>query len=287
MSGQGDREEVDVELTWHQVGDVAQPVVSLGAPSGHPVLLLAGLSDGLAPLTDPDARAQMASPPLDLLDEFHVHVASHRVPMPAEPTTAQLARDAAALLQRLAERPATLVGHSMGAMVAQHLAAQRPDLVARMVLSCTVARADDTFRAALTAWAEPVRDGRWRDVYVGAIDRSYTGSAWLSRRVAQRVLPLKRPSPELAARHLALTHACATHDALDRLAGVEVPVLVLAGARDQVTAPHHAHQLAAALPNATLEVWDGVGHGLPEQAASRFDRRVRRFLDATAGATHP
>lgn len=262
------------------------PVVSLGRPAAHPVLLLPGLTDGLAPLTDDDARAQLTSPPGDLLETHRVHVASHRVPMSAHPTTRELAADAATLLDRLIDRPATLVGHSMGAMVAQHLAADRPDLVARMVLSCTVGRADDGFRAVLDAWAAPVRAGDWRAVYVGAIDRSYTGSAWLSRRVAQRVLPLKAPTPELAARHLALTEACATHDALDRLGDVRVPVLLLAGADDQVTAPHHAWELGEALPHATVEVWEGLGHGLPEQAARRFGRRVRRFLAETAEAAH-
>lgn len=272
-----------MELDWYDLdGGASQPVISLGAPGGHPVLLLPGLTDGLAPLTDPDARAQMASPPGELLDRFRVHVASHRVPAPDDVTTVQLATDAAGLLERLTDRPATLVGHSMGAMVAQHLAAQRPDLVARMVLSCTVGRADDAFRAVLEDWAEPVRAGRWDEVYTGAIDRSYTGSAWLSRRVAQRVLPLKEPAPGLAERHLALTHACATHDALDLLGDVRVPVLLLAGARDEVTGPHHARQLGAVLPEATVEVWDDLGHGLPEQAAGRFGRRVRRFLAATA-----
>lgn len=275
-----------MELEWHDLADgAAQPVVSLGSPSGHPVVLLPGLTDGLAPLTDPDARAQMASPPGELLDEFRVHVASHRFPAPAEVTTEQLAQDAAELIGVLTDRPVTIVAHSMGAMVAQHLVARHPHLVARMVLSCTVGRADDAFRAVLDEWAGPVRAGDWREVYTGAIDRSYTGSAWLSRRVAQRVLPLKEPPPELAARHLALTHACATHDALDGLHDVTVPVLVLAGSLDRVTGPHHARQLGGALPDATVEVWDGLGHGLPEQAAARFGRRVRRFLDTTADVT--
>ena len=272
-----------MELEWYDLADGAsQPVVSLGSSTAHPVVLLPGLTDGLAPLTDPDARAQMASPPADLLDDFRVHVASHRFPAPPDVTTEQLARDAAVLIGALTDQPVTIVAHSMGAMVAQHLAAQHPDLVARMVLSCTVGRADDAFRAVLDDWADPVRAGDWREVYVGAIDRSYTGSAWLSRRVAQRVLPLKAPPPELAERHLALTHACATHDALDGLHRVQAPVLLLAGELDRVTGPHHARQLGDVLPDATVEVWDGLGHGLPEQAAARFGRRVRRFLDTTA-----
>lgn len=268
-----------MELAWQQLGDVRVPVLSFGAADGRPALLLPGLTDGLAPITDPNARAQLTDPPADLLDRHRVHVVSHRFPTAPPLTTRTLAVDAAALLERLADRPAIVVGHSMGAMVAQHLAADRPDLIDRLVLSCTVGRADDTFRAVLARWDVLVRAERWREFFADAIDRSYTGSDRLRRRVAQRVLPLEAPPPELRDRHLALSEACATHDALDRLPDVAAPALVLAGARDEVTRPEHARDLGRALPNATVEVWDGLGHGLPEQAWRRFARRLHRFLE--------
>lgn len=268
-----------MELVWYELGGGSAPVLSLGAHDGRPVLLLPGLTDGLAPITDPAARAQLADPPADLLDAHRVHVASHRFPATPELTTRALAHDAARLLERLADRPAVLVGHSMGAMVAQHLVADRPELVDRVVMSCTVGRADDAFRRVLARWERLVRAARWETFFADAVDRSYTGSDRLRRRVAQRVLPLEPPDAELQGRHLALSAACATHDALDRLGAVDVPTLILAGARDEVTGPGHAAELETAMPRAIVEVWDGVGHGLPEQARTRFGRRVRWFLE--------
>jgi pimeloyl-ACP methyl ester carboxylesterase len=268
-----------VALDWYDLGDVRVPSLSLGARDGRPVLLLPGLTDGLAPITDPRAQEQLADPPLDLLDRHRVHVVSHRFPATAPLTTEVLALDAARLLERLTDRPAIVVGHSMGAMVAQHLAADRPELVDRLVMSCTVGRADDGFREVLARWEVLVRARRWREFFAEAIDRSYTGSDRLRRRVAQRVLAVDPPGDDLRDRHLVLSGACAAHDAIDRLGAVTAPTLVLAGARDEVTGPHHAEELGAALPSATVEVWDGYGHGLPEQARDRFGRRVRRFLE--------
>lgn len=268
-----------MELTWDPVGDVRLPRVSLGKPDGIPVLLLPGLTDGLAPLTDARAREQLTDPPVDLLDGHRIHIVSHRFPAVAPLTTRTLALDAAALLERLVDRPAVVVGHSMGAMVAQHLAADRPDLVDRMVLSCTVGRADDRFREVIASWQVLVQARRWQDFSADAIDRSYTGSDRVHRLDALRVLPFEPPDERLRERYLALSAACAHHDALDRLADVQVPSLVLAGACDEVTAPHHAAELGKALSSAVVEVWDGLGHGLPEQARDRFGSRVRRFLE--------
>lgn len=266
-------------LDWQDLGDVRVPRLTFGARDGRPVLLLPGLTDGLAPITDPRSREQLADPPLDLLDRHLVHVVSHRFPALPPLTTRILALDAANLLEQVADRPAVIVGHSMGAMVAQHLAADRPELVDRLVLSCTVGRADDGFRAVLARWEVLVRARRWREFFADAVDRSYTGSDRLRRRVAQRVLEVEALGDELRDRHLALSEACASHDALDRLGDVEAPALILAGACDEVTAAHHAEELGGALPHATVEIWDGYGHGLPEQARERFARRVRAFLE--------
>ena len=57
-----------------------------------------------------------------------------RSSIPAEPfTLADLADDVVALIDRFGRHPVTWVGHSLGGMVAKHIAATRPDRVARLV----------------------------------------------------------------------------------------------------------------------------------------------------------
>jgi pimeloyl-ACP methyl ester carboxylesterase len=265
--------------TWVEVGAAAFPVLEVGDPDGRPAVLVPGLTDGLAPITQPRTREVLAEVPLPL-EHLRGLLLSHRFPISPPVTTRMLAEDIAGLLRTWFDEPAVLLCHSMGAMVAQHLAVDHPDLVAGMVLSATVARVDEELRATLTGWEALVRAGRFREFGLEAIRTSFTGEEAELRRALLEASPAEDPDVTLVDRHLALTGACVAHDALDRLGRVRCPTLVLAGELDPVAPPHHAHQLAEAIPGAELEVFDGLAHGFPEQAPERFTARVGAFLAA-------
>ncbi len=66
----------------------------------------------------------------------------------------QFATDAVAFIRTVIAQPVTLVGHSLGSLVAQRIAADAPDLVTRLVLIATAEKAGDNpalsdLRAAL------------------------------------------------------------------------------------------------------------------------------------------
>jgi pimeloyl-ACP methyl ester carboxylesterase len=270
-----------VEPRWVGVGRLRFPVLETGTPDGPPALLVPGLTDGLAPVSSPAARELLRDAPVPMR-RFRCLVVSHRHPATPPLTTRQLAQDAAAMLDILLDRPAWVFAHSMGAMVAQHLAVDRPDLVAGLVLSASLARADDDLRTVLARWEALVAARRWRAFSREALQASYTGRELVRRRMLLRLGPAPRYDDDLVERHRALTAACATHDALDELGEVRCPTLVLAGGRDQVCPARHAEELAAAIPGAELEVFGGLAHGFPEQIPDRFARTVLRFVERAA-----
>jgi pimeloyl-ACP methyl ester carboxylesterase len=270
-----------VEPRWIEVGQLRFPVLETGTPDGPPAILVPGLTDGLAPVSSPIARQLLRDAPLPM-QRFRCLMISHRHPAQGALTTRQLAADAAGLLDELLDRPAWLFAHSMGAMVAQHLAVDRPDLVAGMVLSATLPRADDAFREVLGRWETLVLERRWREFALAALTASYTGSELLRRRISLRLTAVPTYDDELVARHRALSAACASHDAADRLTDVRCPTLVLSGERDEVCPPHHGEALAASVPGAAYELFEGLGHGFPEQAPRRFARTVLRFVEEVA-----
>lgn len=268
-------------LRWFEQGDLRMPWVEAGRADGPLVVALPGLSDGLMPLSEVGPRV-LGTARSSRRMPFRVVTVSHRHPVPAGITTRQLAADAAALVEAHLDPPVVLVGHSMGGMVAQWLAADRPDLVRHLVLTATLARPVPSFVEVLQRWEAMVVEGRWRDFAAAANEAAYTGSELLRRRLLLRV---SRPpaSPHLVDRHRALTAACLSHDATAVLADITAPTLVLAGADDPVVPPAASRQLADGIPGAAHAQFDGLAHGFPEQSPQRTLAAVAAHLDLDGG----
>ena len=61
---------------------------------------------------------------------------------------------------------------------------------------------------------------------------------------------------------------------------IKVPTLVLVGENDIISPPGEARELAAALPNARLEVIPAAGHLAPYENPASANQAVLRFLES-------
>ena len=66
------------------------------------------------------------------------------------------------------------------------------------------------------------------------------------------------------------------------LADVDVPMLVIHGLADPLVLVDGGRDIAAAVPNAELELIEGMGHDLPDVLAARITERVVRFFETRA-----
>lgn len=181
-----------------------------------------------------------------------------------------MAEDFALWLAENGAAGATLVGHSQGGMIALRLAATFPDLVGRLVLVNTSARAEEPERLGL--WrhrrAALLGDAAGRRAVFEDIQRFTTASGWCEARPAacQRELQAMLghdPTALASALDAAIFERC---DIRALLAGIAVPMTVLSGALDQATPPALGAEIAAGVQAGRAITIDAVAHHLPTEA---------------------
>lgn len=69
-------------------------------------------------------------------------------------------------------------------------------------------------------------------------------------------------------------------DALELLRSIRAPALVLWGGNDTWALPKYAERFAAALPDASVRIYDGLGHLPQEEDAARTANDVRSFVQS-------
>jgi pimeloyl-ACP methyl ester carboxylesterase len=196
-------------------------------------------------------------------------------------TIGDLAGDVAEYLDQLGVPAVQVVGLSMGGMIAQELALARPELVKSLVLSGTLGRADEWFRATLDAFGLIRRGVQNTAAFFEAILPWWVSHRFLeqSDRVSWlRWLLQQNPYSQHIDGFFRQLQAIGQHDALERLPLLRCPVLVVVGEDDNVAPPRYARQLQTQIPQARLTILSGVGHSPPIENPEHFNQCLTEFL---------
>lgn len=210
------------------------------------------------------------------------------------------AEDLHAVIDSLpADRPVILVGHSIGGMIVQTFCARHPELlngrIAAIVLENTTHTnpLETMFLSGLFRPLQPVIEAGCKiETVISPFTWVMNWQAWLSgaSHVAARlagfgtrptreqldrtVRLVTKNSPAVQARgNLAMLRWSAT----DRLPGIDVPALVLAGGRDLITKDHAGETIAAALPQGRLIRVEDAGHMGPVERAGLYNEQIGDF----------
>jgi pimeloyl-ACP methyl ester carboxylesterase len=196
-------------------------------------------------------------------------------------TVAQLAADALAVLDAAGAERAHVYGVSMGGGVAAEFAMRHPDRVSSLVLGCTMMKTAQS----------PGPRGLARLLYylprglVVALLRSSPsyGSAAPADAVAKDLEALASERFTLRgarAQAAAIASYATTREAVGRLT---MPTLVLHGDEDRAVDVKHGRELAAAIPNSRLVVFEGAGHNYLVAAGPASTAAVLQFFDEVEG----
>lgn len=233
----------------------------------------------------PFSRAMWAAQLEALSDEFRVVAPDlpgygESAPVAATLPMRGFADSVVELLDALSVARATIVGLSMGGLVAMELGLAHPDRVDGLVLAATTA-------AALTEEEAARRRSAAQDIEAsGMLAHTAEMLPRLFGPVASRdpaitvpiVTTMLRTSPAGAA--AALRGRAERPDYERLLRDLRPPALVIAGDHDAYSTREVTDQLVAALPDPEVLILAGVGHFPNLEAPERFDEAVRVFARA-------
>jgi len=195
-----------------------------------------------------------------------------------------LAEDTEAIMEAMGWEKAFVAGFSMGGMIAQELALNRPELVEKLVLISTFCGGEEAVQPEpeILSLINSPKDGIPEEVVA-------RGTAWLlfpkefleehPETMEDFVrLYLKAPiSPRAYAKQV---EAVARWGSYQRLPRIQCPTLVITGDQDVIIPPENSRILAERIPGAVLQVIPGAGHGLTLQCPAETAQAIARFLSA-------
>jgi pimeloyl-ACP methyl ester carboxylesterase len=209
-------------------------------------------------------------------------------------TLEDMAEDAASLLDALGIKAAHLVGSSLGAMIAQTMAARHPQK-ARSLCSISSTTGDRTVGQptdeAFELLARPSATTRQEFIEADIASHRVLGSSEYpsdedEMRVAAGRAFDRAFNPEGTSRQLCAI--IASGDRTASLAGVTAPTVVIHGTEDKLIQPTGGEATAKAVPGAELMMIEGMGHDFPSGVWTRvIDAIVQNAARSQLPGTEP
>jgi pimeloyl-ACP methyl ester carboxylesterase len=216
--------------------------------------------------------------------DYTLYVINRRRGMPSGYTTQDMAKDCARVLEQEIG-PSHLMGFSTGGDIAQYVALDHPASVRGLILVVSACRLSEAGRGICERWQALVREGRWRALRADMA--SVAVSSETNKRFARAFIRvfggLVFRIPSDPSDFLTTLDADLRHDTAGQLGGISAPTLVIGGTEDPFFSEALLRETAEKIPDATLRVYEGVGHGVPKERKRRYEGDALAFLDDRRG----
>ncbi|MEQ1579459.1 MAG: 3-oxoadipate enol-lactonase [Steroidobacteraceae bacterium] len=191
----------------------------------------------------------------------------------------QMVDEVTGLLDYLKVDKAAFVGLSLGGMIGQALALRAPQRLTALVLAETNARTPEALKGMWQQRIAGATSGGMETQIEGSLARWFTPDyRTRSPLTVEWITSLIRQTQP--AGFIACCRAIENLDFLDRLTGVSVPTLVVAGAEDQAAPLANLQGIAAKIPGSTFVKIAGAAHLGNIEQSSVFSEEVGAFLKA-------
>jgi pimeloyl-ACP methyl ester carboxylesterase len=267
-----------------QAGNETYAYRRFGSGPGLPILFLqhfTGTLDNWDPaVTDPLASGREVI----LFESAGLGRSTGKVPV----TIVGMAKHALAFLDGLGLKTCDVLGYSLGGMVAQQMAQDRPSIFRRMILVGTAPRGgEDIMHLEKPNLAKHLSDPKLQGytvlqkIFFAPTESSQKAGAAFIERLTQRTEDREPISgPAVAQAQLAAFRDWEkfTGQRFANLKTIPHPTLVVNGIHDEMIPVQNSYWLSANLPNAVLLTYPDSGHGSLFQFHESFTRQAAAFL---------
>jgi len=188
-----------------------------------------------------------------------------------------LADDLHGLLDALGIERASLLGLSMGGMIAQTFALAHPERVDRLILADTTSEYPPERRRQFAERARLVETSGVDLIVPATLERWFTPEFRADEEdTVEEIRKIVLAADPIG--YAGACHAVSRVDLTDRLGEIQCPTLVLVGEHDPGTPVAAAARIQAAIPGARLEVIQGASHLSNIARPDVFEKIVLAFL---------
>ena len=255
-------------------GETTMDYIRFGS-GAKTLIMLPGLGDGLRSMKG--TALPMALMYRTLAKDYTVYAFSRLNQLPRGYTTRDMAADQARAMDALGIEKADFLGVSMGGMIAQHLAADFPERVGKLVLVVTAARANPILTESVLEWIAQAKAGDHTALMDSNLRKIYSAEYY---RKNKWMVPVtgKLTKPKSYDRFFVQAEACLTHDSLDSLKAITASTLVMGGEQDHTLGGDASREIAEGIAGSELKMYPQWGHGLYDEAKD-FLSAVLEFLN--------
>ena len=173
-----------------------------------------------------------------------------------------------------------LVGFSLGALVAQHVAVHRPELVASLTSVSSVCKRTAEERAAVLSRLD-VAAKDFAASAEASLQRWYDGTEVSAEQVRLTRTTLLANDPD-SFLNCYRVFATADADIADDLFRISVPALAITGERDPGSTPEMTRRLAESIPHCQAVIVPGARHMLPVERPRDLVDHLSAFIGENA-----
>ena len=214
-----------------------------------------------------------------LEEDYTTYRVARKPGLPSGYSMHDMSEDYAAMIREEFAGPVDVIGVSTGGSIAQHLAADHPELVRKLVLHSTAHTLNKTGKEVQRRVGELAQEGHRREASTTMLSvilpptgiKRYIGrlAVWIAGFMLALLMPKNLSD-------LVITiEAEDRHQFKDRLSEITAPTLVVAGDKDPFYSATLFRETAEGIPHARLILYPGMGH---PASGKQFRQDVLTFL---------